>query len=222
MIFFTFVQAGKSAFLTSLYVVFTPLLQYAFLDNSISKLNKWTWLSAIFSILGSYLLAGCANRTGSSMGAGEVLTILSAVIWAMSIIVSDIGVKFIDGVDLVLASSVVSTIMYVNAACMMEPDTMTDLPNAISGYGWQLVLWVSLLKTMGSVFGTVGQRYTSGYQAALIMGLDTVVAMTIGYFFLSERLNSLEKLGGVVLLMATLLTSVEELFMKLKNSYCTN
>jgi drug/metabolite transporter (DMT)-like permease len=203
-------------------VVFTPLLQSVFLDKSISKLNKWTWLSAIFSIFGSYLLAGCANKSAPTIGTGEVLTIISAAIWAMSIIVSDIGSKFIDGVDLVIASSIVSSVLYVYAAFMMEPDTMTNLSRVMSGYTWQLVVWVSLLKTLGSVFGTVGQRYTSGYQAAIIMGLDTVVTMIIGYFFLSERLNNLEKLGGFILLLASFLTCVEDLIVNMKISCLTD
>jgi drug/metabolite transporter (DMT)-like permease len=140
----------------------------------------------------------------------------------MSIIVSDIGSKFIDGVDLVIASSIVSSVLYVYAAFMMEPDTMTNLSRVMSGYTWQLVVWVSLLKTLGSVFGTVGQRYTSGYQAAIIMGLDTVVTMIIGYFFLSERLNNLEKLGGFILLLASFLTCVEDLVVNMKISYLTD
>jgi drug/metabolite transporter (DMT)-like permease len=208
------IEAGKSAFLTSLYVVFTPLLQALVLDNSVSKLTKWTWISAAVSVVGSFCLAGLSSDFAVSFGTGEILTIIAAAFWACEIVIADIGSKFIDGVDLALSSSCVSTAISLVAAFVMERDTMVDLIDLLPLYGLKLIIWVSLLETVASVLDTIGQAYTTGYQAAVIMGLDGVVTVIFGYVYLSETLGNIEKLGCVLLLAATYLASIEETVMQ--------
>jgi drug/metabolite transporter (DMT)-like permease len=209
------VEAGKSAFLTSLYIVFTPVLQSILVDNSMSKLNKWTWISTTTSVVGSFLLAGCdENGCGSSdaISIGEIITVLGAFLWAVQIIISDFGVKSVDCIDFSCAGVFVSAVISTLLAFYFEYDQMMHPFTVFSGVATVVTVWVvvvttSFLDAAGDVFDMVGQAKTTGYRAAIIMGLDGVVTVIVAFILLNESLSILEMLGCVILLLATFIAS---------------
>lgn len=209
------VRAGKSAFLTSLYIVFTPLLQSFLVDNSISKLNKWTWISTATSVIGSFLLAGCdENGCGSTdaFTTGEVITVLGAFLWAVQIIISDFGAKSVDCIDFSCAGVFVSAVISTFLAFYCEYEQMIHPFTVFSGVATALTVWTvvvstSFLDAAGDVFDMVGQAKTTGYRAAIIMGLDGVVTVIVALIFLGESMSLLEALGCLILLLATFIAS---------------
>ena len=70
---------GKTGFITGLYVVLTPLLAYLFLKK---KVSKWDWLSAVLATVGLGLL----SFKGFGIGIGELLVLVSAVLFAIHIL----------------------------------------------------------------------------------------------------------------------------------------
>jgi drug/metabolite transporter (DMT)-like permease len=216
------VEAGKSAFLTSLYVGFTPIILYL-LYGSKAQISLLTWLSALVSIFGSYLLAGC-DKTSlfDSLTLGEIYTILGALLWAFSILMTDYAVSRVECIDLVCIELTISTIFCLLLTILYEPnglepllhyDTSADtMSSSIMDekflMNWSLIVATGAIEAMAFLLDTIGQIHTSGSRAALLMGLDSVVTVVVAYIFLQERLSSLESLGCLLLLSSTLLTTL--------------
>lgn len=213
-----YLDAGKSAFLTSMYIIFTPLLQHLLVDASVSKLNTWTWISAVTGLLGSLLISVCSadgcRLTFGSFGFGEAVTLSGAVVWSVQIIISDIGSKCVDSIDLAVVGITVSAALCTIAALIVEPNhvlSLIDSPSSGSILAvWTIVLAVSVLDAGADVFDMVGQSATTGYRAAIIMGLDSVVAVVVAFLWLDERMSCLESLGCCLLLFATYLSSMSD------------
>lgn len=81
---------GKSGFLTSLYIILVPMAGLLFGR----RVKPWVWGSVVLAVLGLYLLCG---STDFSLGAGELLTLGSAVAFCFHILVIDRASSQVDG-----------------------------------------------------------------------------------------------------------------------------
>jgi drug/metabolite transporter (DMT)-like permease len=215
------VEAGKSAFLTSLYVGFTPIILYL-LHGSKAQISLLTWLSALVSLFGSYLLAGCDKSSlFDSLTLGEIYTIIGALLWAFVILMTDYAVDRVDCIDLVCLELTFSTVFCLLLMVCYEPDGLEPLLHyndddtdttsrsmSLFVLSWCLIVATGAIEALAFLLDTIGQIHTSGSRAALLMGLDSVVTVSVAYFFLHERLSYLETLGCVLLLSSTLLTTL--------------
>ena len=61
---------------------------------------------------------------------------------------------------------------------------MYNLLEIVPTYCWKIIIWVSVLETVACVVDTIDQAYTTGHQAAIIMGMDGVVTVIVAYFYL--------------------------------------
>jgi len=55
------VSAGKTAFITGMFVVFVPIFEY-FIPGFGHQLTPSSWAMALVSMVGLYLLTGCAEE----------------------------------------------------------------------------------------------------------------------------------------------------------------
>ncbi|MCA6214630.1 MAG: hypothetical protein PWQ32_1183 [Thermococcaceae archaeon] len=74
-----YTSASNSAFITSLYVVFTPFIAYFLLGD---KLKARDFLSLIVAIIGLYLISGASLK----FNYGDLLTIFCAISFAFQIV----------------------------------------------------------------------------------------------------------------------------------------
>jgi drug/metabolite transporter (DMT)-like permease len=211
------VSAGKSSFLTSLYVVLTPLMQYFFLSPEKSGVTYLTWCSAVISMLGSYFLSG-SMIDGISWG--EFVTIMGAVVYAIGILITDHSVDRVSPVDLTCVQMFVSMILCIITAIILEPDGIIHLvqaPKVVNvemlnevEWSWVLIIVGGIIEAVAFQLETIGQLHTTGPRAALLMSLDSVVTVAAAYLFLNEILSNIEILGCILMLSATLVVSSNE------------
>ena len=64
-----FSKGGKSSFITSMYVVIIPILEWL-LPCIKGRMTPLAWTASVASLLGLYLLSGCAEQSciGSQIG----------------------------------------------------------------------------------------------------------------------------------------------------------
>ena len=208
------VQAGKSAFLTSLYVVFTPGIQYAMGGHG-DSLSGYTWLAAGVSIIGSFFLAGCSETSiVNAINFGEIVTIVGAFFWALGILMIDYSVDRVNCVDLTCVQMFVSTILCAVLAFSFEPYGIwtlidsTHIPmQTLTDYCWLVTVLTGAFEGVAFLLDTVGQMGTSGSRAALLMSMDSLVTVLVAYLILGETLTYPELFGCVLLLLATVVAS---------------
>jgi len=78
-----FTSAGNAGFITGLYVILTPIFGI-FLGR---KTGPATWFGSAFTLTGLYFL--CVAGQGGSVNPGDIFVILSAVFWALHVLLID-------------------------------------------------------------------------------------------------------------------------------------
>lgn len=90
----TMTTVGKGGFITTLYIILTPILGI-FIGR---KAPKAVWFCAVLAVAGMFLL--CVNGESLSISAGDLLVLGSALVFAVHILVIDHFSPLTDGVIL--------------------------------------------------------------------------------------------------------------------------
>ncbi len=191
--------AGKGAFLSSLYVVFAPLIGII-LKKSVSER---VWAAVGLSVAGSFLL--CVKE-GFSLSRGDILVILCAVLFAIQIHVyervGDNGFPLVHSFFTELTTCVVAFVLMLIGK---QVPTWQQIVSAALP-----VLYTGLFP--GSVADTcaiLGQRSTSASVAALLMSLESVSGALFGVLILHETMTVREIIGCVLIFSGVLLVQLE-------------
>ena len=206
------VSAGKTAFITGMYVIFVPIVEWA-LPGFGLKLNWRVWASAVVSLLGMFYLSG-TSKPGlpggeASFNTGEIIVFISMLFWVISIISADVGTKRgVDGVSFTVWEFAVSTVLSITLAVIFESEYLQYPFHSILK-SWKMILLVGITEGVSFLFGTLGQMYIAPSKAALIYSLESVTAAVGAYFFLGETLSHTELFGCFLMLSAAVLCSYQ-------------
>lgn len=204
------VTAGKTGFITGMYVVFVPIVEY-FLPLFHNSLTVGSWIAALMSLVGLYLLSGCAEQEtcfGGAIKEGEVLVFVSMLFWVVSIMASDIGSKKLEVISLQFVDFVVTTILTIVLALLLVPHKF-DYNQLVDN--WVYVVVVGFSEAFAFTLSTMGQSYSTPSRAALLYSLEAVVCAIFSYFCLSELLTSIEIIGATLMTVAAFVSSSSEI-----------
>lgn len=191
-------DAGKSAFLTAMYIVIVPIIGI-FLRKKPSILIP---VSVALAVAGLYFLS-CVGVTAISIS--DLLLIACAVMFAVQITFVDIYAGKVDPLRLNVAQVLVCTVLSAISALVFKEDITWQ---AISG-NWIPIAYAGIL-SMGAAYGMqiVGQRYVEPATASLIMSMEAVFAVLCGVIFLQETMTKWEVLGCILLFIAVILPQI--------------
>ena len=191
-------DAGKSAFLTAMYIVIVPLIGI-FLKKKVTVAIP---ISVVLAVVGLYFLS-CVGVTAISVS--DLLLIGCAVMFAVQITFVDIYAGKVDPLRLNVAQVLVCTALSaISALCFQEEITW----QAISG-NWIPIAYAGIL-SMGAAYGmqVVGQRDVEPATASLIMSMEAVFALLCGVVFLRETMTKWEVVGCILLFIAVILPQI--------------
>lgn len=192
-------DAGKSAFLTAMYIVIVPILGI-FLKKKPSKMIP---VSVALAVGGLYCLS-CVGVT--SISTADLLLLACAFMFAVQIIMVD---RFGISVDPLRLNAIQALVCAVLSAVAMA---FTEQPT------WQTILpcWLPLayagLLSMGAAYSLqiIGQRHLQPAAASLIMSLESVFAVLCGCLILKETLTKWEILGCILVFAAVILSQIPD------------
>lgn len=190
-------DAGKSAFLTAMYIVIVPIIGI-FLKKKPSKMIP---LCVLLAVAGLYFLS-CAGVTRISTG--DLLLIGCALMFAVQITFVDIYAPQVDPVRLNLLQVAVCAAL----STVMAVSTETTTFEAVLG-NWFPLCYAGIL-SMGVAYTMqiFGQLELEPSSASLIMSLESVFAVVFGAIILHERMTGWEILGCVLLFVAVILSQI--------------
>lgn len=191
-------DAGKSAFLTAMYIVIVPIIGI-FLKKKPSKMIP---LCVILAVAGLYFLS-CVGVTRISTG--DLLLIGCALMFAVQITFVDIFAPHVDPVRLNLIQVAVCAILSTAVAVCTETTTV----DAVLG-NWFPLCYAGIL-SMGVAYTVqiFGQLELEPSSASLIMSLESVFAVIFGAVILHERMTAWEFLGCGLLFVSVVLSQVK-------------
>lgn len=191
-------DAGKSAFLTAMYIVIVPIIGI-FLKKKPSKMIP---LCVLLAVAGLYFLS-CVGVTRISTG--DLLLIGCALMFAVQITFVDIYAPQVDPVRLNLLQVAVCATL----SAVMAVSTETTTFEAVLG-NWFPLCYAGIL-SMGVAYTMqiFGQLELEPSSASLIMSLESVFAVIFGAIILHERMTGWEFLGCGLLFVSVILSQIK-------------
>lgn len=192
-------DAGKSAFLTAMYIIIVPIIGI-FLKKKPSKMIP---ISVALAVAGLYCLS-CIGVT--SISTGDLLLLGCAFMFAVQITVVDKFAISLDALRLNLIQALVCALLSTLVMFFTERPTWSAI-----GDCWLPLAHAGIL-SMGAAYSLqiFGQRDLESSVASLIMSLESVFAVLFGWIILHETLSTWEALGCVLVFAAVALSQLPE------------
>ena len=195
-----YTTAGKAGFITSLYIVLVPIYGI-FLKQ---KTHYTTWIGAVISVIGLYLLS--INET-FTIEYGDRLEIIGAFFWAAHIQVIGTFVKKVDAIKLSSVQFAVCAILSMITAFIFEDVDFSGIQNALVPLFYGGVMSAGVAYTLQAV----GQKYAKPSHAAIALSMEAVFAAIGGIFLLQETLPMKGYFGCALMLAGMLITQTENM-----------
>jgi drug/metabolite transporter (DMT)-like permease len=196
----TITTASKSAFITGMMVVFVPLLQFV-IERRAPKIGNVVGVAVV--TLGLWFLTAPA---GSAFNAGDALTLVCAVLFAVYIVYLDVISREMGTGQLVFLQMVSTAILSAAAVLAFEQPLF-----AVSVLSVGALLYLTFMATLLTTYvQTRFQRDTTPTRAVVIFSIEPVIAAAIASVILGERLGWLGLLGGALIVAGVLLSEFSD------------
>ncbi|WP_246159370.1 DMT family transporter [Nocardioides antri] len=191
--------ASVSGFITGLYVVATPVIAALLLRTRISVL---TWAAVLLATAG----LGVLTLDGFSIGYGEAITLVAAILYACHIV--GLGAWSTPGDALgmsILQVLVIAAICLV--AALVSGETGVVLPER--GTDWASVVYMALVAGAAAMLAqTWAQAHLPATRSAIIMSMEPVFAAFFAVLLGGESITVRMVGGGLMVLSAMVLVEV--------------
>lgn len=184
--------ATVSAFVVSMYVVFTPLLSALLLR---APVDRWAVIASGVAAVGVAVM----SLRGWAVGIGELLTLLAAALYAVHIIAMS---RWTTPVTVFPLTFVQLLTMGVTFALIASLDGF----EAPHGRDWLIFGYLTVVgAAVALLVQTWAQAHLGSSQAAVLMVLEPVWAAFFGFVLFNEDLGTRALVGGGLVLSAMLL-----------------
>jgi len=193
------VLSSESAFITAFYVPIVPLLQWAVLRRP-PRLT--TWLAVGLAFLGVSLI-GSRGAGLDNLGRGEVITLLSALVFAAEILLIGYFAPRADARRVTAIQLAVTSILAFGLMPAFGEQVPADIP-------WPLLAMAAALGLASSIIQLTmnwAQKIVSPARATVIYATEPVWAGLIG-LTAGERLGIFGWVGGALVIAGVLVSEI--------------
>ncbi|MGN6133179.1 MAG: DMT family transporter [Aureliella sp.] len=194
--------AGNTALLLSSMPLWTAVISAVFIRE---RLPLVSWLSMTLAFVGTAIVvvAGGSVRLSAADFRGNVLILLSAMLWASGTVISGPLLKQISPLRLAFFSSLLTTPIHL----MLVAPQISDALPVLSQWANFAALFYSGVFSTGIAYVTwhVGVRRLGGSHASVYQNVVTLVAVLGGWIGLGEPVLTSQLIGGLLMLVGLLL-----------------
>lgn len=193
-----FTSAANGGFITSLYVILVPILGL-FMGK---KAGSNIWGGAFLAVAGLYLLS--INDT-LILQLGDSLVLLSALFWAIHIILIEKYVKDHQVIFLSILQFGITAIFSLIIAFFTENLNMQLIINA-----WIPILYAGLFSVgIAYTLQVFAQKQVQSEIAAIILSFESAFAMLGGWLILNEQHQWKALIGAGLMLSGIILSQIK-------------
>ncbi|WP_082573090.1 MULTISPECIES: DMT family transporter [unclassified Nocardioides] len=187
--------ASVSGFITGLYVVATPLFAAVILR---SRISGGTWAAVALATVG----LGVLSLEGFSIGYGEAITLVAALLYAAHIVGLGAWSKPADALGMSILQVLVIAAICA-AAALVTGERGVVLPDR--GADWASVVYMALVAGAAALLAqTWAQAHLPPTRSAIIMSMEPVFAAFFAVLLGGESLTGRMAIGGAMVLTAML------------------
>lgn len=190
--------AGKSGFITALYVVIVPLLSLFFGK----KLNVFISIAIVFSLTGLYLI----NVTDSKFTFtwGTVALLGCAFAYSIQIMLIDYFSKTCDVIKLSFVEFLTATIISLPLMLIFGHITVEGIKNALPS-----IMYLGIASSgIAYTLQIVTQKHINVTVASIIMSLESVFSVIFALIFLKETHTYIQYIGCGLIFVAVILAQL--------------
>jgi drug/metabolite transporter (DMT)-like permease len=191
--------ASVSGFITGLYVVCTPLIAAVLLRSRITPL---TWAAVALATAG----LGVLTLEGFSIGYGEAITLVAAILYAVHIVGLGAWSRPADA----LGMSVLQVLM-IGGVCLVAA-LVSGAPGVVMperGADWASIVYMALVAGAAAMLAqTWAQAHLPPTRSALIMSMEPVFAAFFAVLLGGESVTGRMVVGGLMVLTAMLVVEL--------------
>ena len=196
----TLTPASITGFLTGLYVVLIPICTLVLFHE---HQPRRIWFAVALATLGLAVM----SLKGFSMGFGETLVLISAVIYTFHVVFIE---SFVEGEDPLALTA--SQMIFVGVWCFIAA-----LPGGVhlpsSEYAvrdWAVILYMAIGTGIGSLVLQVwAQSRISATQAAVVMTGEPVSGAFFAVIMINEQITGRVAVGGLLIVGAMILSQID-------------
>ena len=200
--------ASNAAFLISLFVVFTPFVEWLVNKNKPTK--KLLFLS-IISVIGVFLLTNI-NTHQMNINKGDILMLMAALLRGVMVVFTK-KVMVDKDVDPIMVTSVQSSVVSILSVVLLlsihEVEWVNLIPLDLSF--WLLAIYLVLFCT---VFAFYAQNYSvkkmSPTKVSILMGSEPIFGALFAFLWLSESFTLVQVIGASLIFIATFIVTRQE------------
>ncbi len=190
-------DVSKASFITSLYVIFVPIIS-VFLGK---KTSLKTVICVISAAVGLYLLC-IKNRL--TLEFGDLLVLICAVIFAVHILVIACFVQRCDGVELSCGQFFVASFLGLLMMLFTGCDSLENFIAAAPAFIYCGIMSNGVAYTLQ----IVGQRGVNAVIATIILSLESVMGTIFGVLLLGDDLSSRQLVGCILMFAAVVFSQL--------------
>ena len=190
-----YTSVAKAGFLTTLYVVFVPIISFFFGRKFDNKL----WICIALSVVGLYLLC---MKGSFYLEKGDAMMVLSAMGFSIQILAVSRYSKRIDPVKLTLSQFIIEAFLATIVMFALEKPDLTSVYNALPAILYAGVFSSGIAYTLQSL----GQKNLNPAIASIAMCLESVFGTLSGWIVLGQRLSFREAIGCILMFGAIVLS----------------
>ncbi|HYS62555.1 MAG TPA: DMT family transporter [Paraburkholderia sp.] len=199
-------RAANAAFLISLCVVLTPLVEWMLLKRRPSRVE---WAAVALSLLGAWLLAGDGAL---SLNPGDALILLAALLRALTVCVTKRVMRdsALPALSVTAVQSGVVAFGSAAVAVLFAPRQWQPIP-PLAGHTmfWGYVVYLVLACTLFAFFAqNFAIKRSSPTRVSLLMGSEPAFGALFACIWLGERISTTAWVGGALIVAASILATV--------------
>lgn len=192
-----YTTAGKASFLTALYIVFIPIIGLFFGK----RINRKLLLCIVLAMLGTYLMS---IKGSLSMNRGDFITIMSAIVFSIHILMLSEFSKDTNAVLVSLIQFAVCGFFSLIVAIIFEG---IEIDAILKSY--IAILYVGILSSgVGFTIQLMALKELDPVIASMISSLESVFGAIFGWLILSQSMSKREIIGAVIIFIATLIAQL--------------
>jgi drug/metabolite transporter (DMT)-like permease len=199
--------AGKGGFITSLYVMLTPVLAWVIFK---AKIELKQWIAIIISVNGLIILFLDNNDAQNSINGvniGDILVFIGAIFCTLQIVFTG---KFVKNLDAILFSMMqlffIALFSFISSGIFQEQYQVWSSPPTT----WMILGYLGIIATtLPLFFQNWSQKYIEPSRTALIFMLVPIFATIFGVILASETISWRLVVGGSLIIIGIIIASIQ-------------
>jgi drug/metabolite transporter (DMT)-like permease len=201
-----FQQAGlgtttvtNGGFLTSLYVLFVPLIALGWARRLPHRI---VWIAVPLALIGVFLLnGGHLDRFNS----GDLMVVVGAVFWAIQVLLlGELAAATGLPIAITVLCFAVTAVLSLAGSFAFEAPAWVQISDA-----WVELLYSGVLSTaVAFTLQAIAQQYVPAANAAIVLSAESLFAALGGALILGERLPAIGYLGAVLIFAAIVMVEI--------------